>query len=127
MVSCFEVPFTAVAALVDAEKHFPPKTPKRWDLIAEYVRKSNEALKGSTPTVTAEPAMVLGNAAVTPTKFLFSNDHCKLLFAILNTTYKHLLGYADQQAAIIFSDPTFKPVILLPRKLTCCGRPVYIK
>jgi len=45
----------------------------------------------------AEPAVVLGNAAVTPTKFLFSNDHCKLLFAILNTT----------QAAIVFSDPTF--------------------
>ena len=75
--TCFLTTITSVAAIISAEKSFPPKTPKRWNLIAQFVRKSN-------PENSEEPQIVLGASSKPPTKFIYSADHCKQLFSILN-------------------------------------------
>lgn len=38
-MASFRASFLALAGLIDGEKHFPPKTPLRWKLIAQYVQK----------------------------------------------------------------------------------------
>lgn len=125
----FQVSFIEVVAVVEAEEHFPPKTPKRWHLIAEYTGKMNDALKEERGALFGEPTMLLGSAAST-VKFDCCAEHCKQLCAILSSSYKDVLRCAKQQASILFSDASlsaFKPVVLLPKKLNCCGHPVSIK
>ena len=51
---CFQVSFVEVVAVVEAEKHFPHKTPKRWSLIAEYTMKMNDAVKKERGVVCRE-------------------------------------------------------------------------
>ena len=126
---CFQVSFVEVVAVVEAEKHFPHKTPKRWLLIAEYTMKMNDALKKERCVVCGEPRMLLGSGART-VKFCCCAEHCKQLCAILMLSYNHVLKCADQQGSILFSDPllsAFKPVVLLPKKVICCGHSVSIK
>jgi len=144
MASCIEVSFTNVAALVNAEKHFPPRTPKRWNLIAEYVQKlsatqgsSTKCGPGSSETTqqsaakVKEATMVLGQAQRgNPTKFECSADHCKQLFKLLSSSYNEILSLAEDYETLIFSDPStsaFKPLILLPTVQSCCGNPICIK
>lgn len=146
MASCIEVSFTNVAALVNAEKHFPPRTPKRWNLIAEYVQQlsaaqgsstksgSQAGSSGTTQQSTAkvkEATMVLGQAQRgILTKFECSADHCKQLFKLLSSSYNKILSLAEDYKTIIFSDPStsaFKPLILLPTVQSCCGHPICIK
>lgn len=126
MSARFQVSFTSVAALIKAEKQFLQKTPKRWELIAEYVKKSTDV--GSMENA-HEPHMILGFSK-SLIEFHCSADHCKQLFYVLSASYKHILDYVDQLEEMLFSDSllaAFKPVILLPRILTCCGHPVSIK
>ena len=126
---CFQVSFVEVVAVVEAEKHFPHKTPKRWSLIAEYTMKMNDALKKERGVVCGEPTMLLGSGART-VKFCCCAEHCKQLCVILMSSYNHVLKCADQQGSILFSDPSlsaFKTVVLLPKKVICCGHSVSIK
>ena len=133
-----------MAAVVNAEKHFPPRTPKRWYLIAECVQKLSAAQgsskkcgsgsPGTTQQLAAkvkEATMVLGQEQRgIPTKFECSADHCKQLFKLLSSSYSEILSLAADYETIIFSDPStsaFKPLILLPTVESCCGRPIYIK
>ena len=146
MASCIEVCFTIVAALVSAEKHFPPRTPKRWHLIAEYVEKlsagqGNRSTQcdGQAGTVTTqrlavkmkEATMVLGQTQRrVPMKFECSTDHCKQLFKLLSSSYRELLSLTEDFETVIFSDPSasaFKPLILLPTVQSCCVHPICIK
>ena len=50
--------FVEEVAVVEAEKHFPHKTQKRWSLIAEYMMKMNHALKKERGVVCGEPTML---------------------------------------------------------------------
>ena len=141
MASCIEASFTDVAALVNAEKHFPPRIPKRWNLIAECVQKLRAAQSssnkcGASETATTqlkvkEATMVLGQAhRGGPMKFECSADHCKQLFKLLSSSYKEILSLAEDYQMTIFSDPSvsaFKPLILLPTVQSCCGHPICIK
>ena len=146
MASCIEVSFTNVAALVNAEKHFPPKTPKCWNLIAECVQKLSGAqgssakcgsgLSGTLTTQRSaakvkEATIILGQVQRgIPKKFNCSADHCKQLFKLLSSSYKDILSLAEDYETVIFSDPSasaFKPLILLPTVQSCCGHPISIK
>ena len=60
MLRSVKVSFVQTAALVHAEKHFPMKTPMRWQLIAKFVAKCVPVL--SKPLV---PLMVLGSSSAT--------------------------------------------------------------
>lgn len=95
-MACFQVGYTSVAALLNAEKHFPPKTPKRWSLIAEYVKKASEEVCGSGTVSAEEPIMILGSAKE-PTMFQYKADHCKQLFTVLNSRHSHILSFEDLQ------------------------------
>ena len=67
MMRAVSISFIETAALVYAEKHFPIKTPMRWQLIAEYVLKCIPALSGKSHeaglAAAPIPLMVLGNAS----------------------------------------------------------------
>ena len=106
MASCIEASFTDVAALVNAEKHLPPRTAKRWNPIAECVQKLSAAQSssnkcGASETATTqlkvkEATMVLGQAhRGGPMKFECSADHCKHLFKLLSSSYKEILSLAE--------------------------------
>ena len=71
-MASFEVDFTTLSALVSAEKHFPPRTPKRWKLVAEYVSKLQPKKPHTVSSVgpsIREPNMILGHSIRTPIKF----------------------------------------------------------
>ena len=129
------ISFVETAALVHAEKHFPMKTPMRWQLIAEYVLKCIPVLSGkpdaSPDTAAPIPLMVLGNASSsTIARFQPTSEMCRNAFSIISSSHPELLCYAQHQADVAFSDPSlspFKPIILLPHVLHCCQKPVYIK
>lgn len=126
MALAFEVSFTQLAALLNGERCFPVKTPKRWQLIAEYVQKavSDEEKTGNGAI------MVIGCSKKTTT-FQLTADHCKQLYSIVNASYKAMLNCTElQKDSILFTDPSdsaFKPIVLLPRTLSCCGHAVFIK
>lgn len=121
MSTSFEVGFCSVAALLNAERTFPAKTPKRWELISEYVLKSNNG---------ADPYMVLGSGKKCLV-FDSSAEHCKQLFIIISSQHDNMASFLKDQESIMFSDPSlhssFKPIIILPRILNCCGHPIVIK
>jgi hypothetical protein len=127
MFRSVKISFVQTAALVHAEKHFPLKTPLRWQLIAEFVAKCVPVESKATA-----PLLILGGiqSSAKPTEFQCSPNVCKNSFALISTYHPELLSYAQYQANIVFSDPSlsaFKPVVLLPHMLTCCGKPVYLK
>ena len=127
MFSAVNVTFVQVAALVYAENHFLARTPMRWVLIAEYVAKCMQELSTAN-----DPLMVLGiKSSAMPADFHCSSDVCKNTFALISSHHPELVSYAQHQATVIFSDPSrmsaFKPVVLLPHVLSCCGKPVYLK
>lgn len=79
------MPFTAVAVVVEAEKHFHPKTPKRWTLVMEYTKQMNDGEKGA---LSAEATVGL-SSAVTTAKFECYAEHCEVPFMILSSSYTH--------------------------------------
>ena len=104
MAAYLEVTFFNVTALVNAEKHFPPRTPRRWNLIAECAQKlsatchqCSHTLSDVSAAITNEATMVLGQSTQrgTPVKFECSADHCKQLFILLNSSYKEIVTIAD--------------------------------
>lgn len=135
MMRAVSISFIETAALVYAEKHFPIKTPMRWQLIAEYVLKCVPVLSKPVSleagaTTAPIPLLVLGRAnanSLTSTRFQCTPEMCRNVFTIISTSYPELLSYAHHQAEVAFSDPSFKPVVLLPNVLNCCGKPIYIK
>ena len=126
MFRSVKISFVQTAALVHAEKHFPLKTSLRWQLIAEFVAKCVPVVSKATA-----PLLILGiQSSAEPTEFQCTPDMCKNSFALISTNHSELLSYAQYQANVAFSDPSlsaFKPVVLLPHMLTCCGKPVYLK
>ena len=127
MFSAVKLTFVQAAALIYAENHFPARTPKRWGLIAEFVAKCMQELSTAN-----NPVMVLGiKSSAIPTNFQCSSDVCKNTFALISSHHPELVSYAQHQAQVIFSDPSrlsaFKPVVLLPHVLSCCGKPVYLR
>ena len=137
MTRAVSILFIETAALVYAEKHFPMKTPMRWQLIAEYVLKCIPVFSGKpvsrdevgSSTAPIVPLMVLGNAS-SSTRFQCTSEMCRNVFAIISSSHPELLCYAQHQAEVAFSDPSispFKPIMLLPHVLQCCGKPIYIK
>ena len=105
-------------------------------IIAEYVLKCIPVLSGKCEshevgpaTAPIAPLMVLGNAS-SSIRFQCTLEMCRSVFAIISSSYPELLCYAQHQAEVAFSDPSmspFKPIMLLPHVLQCCGKPVYIK
>ena len=136
MTHAVSISFIETAALVYAEKHFPMKTPVRWQLIAEYVLKCTPVLSGKPEshevgpaTAPIVPLMVLGNVS-SSIHFQCTSEMCRSVFAIISNSYPELLCYAQHQAEVAVSDPSmspFKPIILLPHVLQCGGKPVYIE
>ena len=126
---CFhQVSFVEVVAVVEAEKHFPHKTPKRWSLIAEYMMKMNDALKKERGVVCGEPTMLLGSGARTVT-FCCCAEHCKQLWCDSDVELQPCSEVCRSARINLCSDPSlsaFKPVVLLP-KVICCGHSVSIK
>ena len=99
MASCIEASFTNVAALVNAEKHFSPRTPKRWNLIVQKLSAASNKCSGASETVESDG----------------SNYGSKLL----SSSY---IEFSRRLA--VFSDPSvsaFKPLILLPTVQSCCA------
>lgn len=131
MIRTMKISFAETAALVHAEKHFPAKTPLRWHLIAEYVAKCVPALNSKQTELTNPPLMIIGiPSSSVQCLFQATPDMCKTAFGLLSTCHPQLLNYSKCQAEVAFSDPSlsaFKPIVLLPSILSCCGRPVLIR
>ena len=120
----FRISFVEVASVIQAVNHFPPSTPKRWNLISQFVRISS----GSCVVETL-PTMELGSGA-TAIAFDRTEEHCKEAYQLLQSCSPAIFQYARVQAEVLFEDAShsaFKPIILLPGKMECCGKKVYIR
>ena len=131
MMDSVKVTFNSVAALLNAEKHFPIKTPRRWQLVAEYVKKSCILVSdnGEKALQIDEPSMVVG-CSKSFVNFDYSAEHCKHLFNLISKSHKHMLSYQHGYESIVYVDHSlsaFKPLVLVPRILKCCGHAVTIK
>ena len=107
MMRAVSISFVETAALVHAEKHFPMKTPMRWQLIAEYVLKCIPVLSGklgASPDIAASiPLMVLGNASSSTTaRFQPTSEMCRNAFSIISSSHPELLCYAQHQASYFY-------------------------
>ncbi len=122
------ISFTETAALVYGEKHFPVKTPRRWHLIAEYVSKCTQTI--SQQGCTHTPVIFIGKEGLSPAvTFQSTAPLCKTAFEMISSLHQELLRYSQVQADSLFADPSmsaFKPVVLLPKILHCCDKPVYL-
>lgn len=85
MLRSVNISFVHTAALVHAEKHFPVKTPMRWQLIAEFVTKCVPVL-----SKVSVPLMALGSqsSATIPSEFQCTPDMCKNSFALISRIVK---------------------------------------
>lgn len=68
-----------VAALFNGEKCFPLKTPRRWQLVAEYVKKS---VLCDNDKECEDPVMIVGYSK-SSVEFDYSPEHCKELFHVI--------------------------------------------
>ncbi len=118
-----QLTFTRLTSLVYAFKHFPEYTPKRWELVSQFVRRCEGDSSDTDPFVT------IGNGG-TMTTFEATAHCCRLACRILVEKHPHLLSYAQEQASILFADKDrtpFKPIVLLPGRTQCCGRKIIIR
>ena len=119
--------FTSVTAVIFAHKLFPDKTPQRYKLIAEFVKKTID-------NDSEHPLYIcVGEATQTdhPQDFACNPVYCKLLFSLLEKYHPSILNYHEIQETLSFSDPSrssFKPIVLLPPncKKSCCGKTISI-
>ncbi len=126
MSSCrMQLPFTLLTSLVYAFKHFPECTPKRWELVAEYLRRYSETSECSSE----DPMIEIGDGRKL-TDFEATAHCCRLACRVLVEKHHHLLSYAEEQAEILYTDKgrtSFKPIVMLPGRMECCGHKVIIR
>ena len=118
----YKVTFLQLTALVRAYKHFPSIVPKRWHLVSQFVAKCSENFSEHSPIMLES---VLPNLP-----FDGSPNHCRKVCRDLEVHQPRLLFAADQQAQILFPDPStnaFKLIVLLPPVDVCCGRKLLIR
>ncbi len=119
-----QLTFTRLTSLVCAYKHFPESTPKRWELVAEFVRRC----VGDTSD--EDPLISIGNAGGNSTEFEPTAHCCRLACRVLVQNHPHLFSYFEKQANALFADKgrtSYKPIVLLPGQLECCGRKIMIR
>ena len=129
MLRSIKLTFSALSAIIYAEKHFPERTPRRWQLIADLVKKASvyEQAESSSKTATAYITIGEGNTII---DFDYSYIHCKTSHGLLTAYHPDLIDFYEKQSTIIFSDPTrcpFKPLILLPPVQSCCDKSLCVR
>ena len=116
------------AILVDHEEfnsllfgvgHFPEGTRNRFELVAEFVRSQTREINTATPSV------CLGGSDRKDGKHLHLTEktNCRTVFKVLHAKYLSLLQ-RDMNSRLFKKSgrSSFKPVILLPTKMQCCGK-----
>lgn len=98
---------------------FPEGTPNRFELVAEFVRSQTREINTATPSV------CLGGSDRKDGKHLHLTDktNCRTVFKVLQAKYPSLLQW-DLNSRLFKKSgrSAFKPVILLPTKMQCCGK-----
>jgi len=110
-------------ALVHAVDSFPPNTPKRWSLVSQLVCLGTNV----TSSLTVEVGAGGGSSC---TIFDGSEDHCKGLYLTLLQNSPDIFQHRQQLTEQLFQDGTksaFKPLVLLPGQMECCGRKVHLR
>ena len=116
--------FSQLKSLVFALEHFPEKTPLRWSLIAKYVGESKFDDK-----IKIRIGGTLKPKSGEAEKFNPTPDQCKTVSQWLTKNHPELLeSYDEREPFFKWSEKdAFKPIVLLPRKLTCCGSSINIR
>ena len=116
--------FSQLKSLAFALEHFPEKTPLRWTLIAKYVSESK--FKDKTKIrIGGSLKSKSGDAE----EFNPTPEECKTVSQWLTKNYPELLeSYDESEPFYKWSEKdAFKPIVLLPSKLTCCGCSITIR
>ena len=116
--------FSQLKSLLFGLEHFPEKTPLRWPLIAKYVSevKSQDKTKirigGSLKPKSGDAE-----------EFRNTPEECKTVAQWLTKNYPTLLESVDETEPFFNGSEkdAFKPIVLLPLKLSCCGSCVTIR
>ena len=117
--------FSELQSLVFGLDHFPEKTLLRWSLIAKYVRErtvednTKIRISGSLTKSKSEEVEEFNSTA----------EDCKTVSQWLTQNYPELLESYDEMEPFYKSPEkdAFKPIVLLPGKLTCCGSNITIR
>ena len=96
--------FLQTVVLVYGEKHFPAKTPRRWHLIAEFVGKFTSEVPHN---VAVSICIGAQDDSETVVPFQSSADLCRLSFGLIASNHPQLLSFAECQASILLSDPSY--------------------
>ena len=116
--------FSQLKSLLFALEHFPEKTPLRWSLIAKYVSESKVEDKtkirigGSLKSKSGEEE-----------EFNPTPEECKTVSQWLTKNHPQLLESFDESEPFFkwSEKDAFKPIVLLPSKLKCCGSSITIR
>lgn len=104
---------------------FPESTPKRWELVADFVCHSELDRSFLGPEVT------VGNDGTGKlSKFEATANCCRLAYRILLEKHPQLLSITEQLTRVLYTDRNrtpFKPIVLLPRKMYCCEKKLIIR
>lgn len=116
--------FSQLKSLLFALEHFPEKTPLRWSLIAKYVSeskvedKTNIRIGGSLKSKSGEVE-----------EFNPTPEECKTVSQWLTKNHPQLIESFDESEPFFkwSEKDAFKPIVLLPSKLKCCGSSITIR
>ena len=112
-----QLSFSQLTSLLYAFKHFPESTLKRWELVADFVHRSE--MDGS-----------FFGQEVTVGKFEATANCCRLAYRILLVKHHQLLSITEQLTRVLYTDRNripFKQIVLLPGKMYCCETKLIIK
>lgn len=115
------VPFADVSLLCMAAKHFPERTPKRWNLITTLVSDCTEGK--DSPEVT-----LLDKGK---NRYSQSADDFKRVYEIIGSSFPCMLEAAEDkllhQLGTYSDTSALKQLILMPSVKECCGAPTVIR
>ena len=104
--------------------HFQPKVPKRWEMVAEFIR--SQPIISGTATLKVP---LSGYESTSKQKHYSLKDgkNCKTVHKLLEERYPHILQNIDSNCLFKNNEKTpFKPIIFLPYQTSCCDKAIKI-
>ena len=118
------ISYLELKALTYAVKHFPERTPKRWELIATFVSEATLDKEDVSPPLQLSKR---GGPTFSPVP-----SDCQKAHEILLCDYPAVLEQTDfSDFEVLYQHPqkdAFKPLVLMPAGVSsCCGMPTLVR
>ena len=118
------ITYLELKALTYAVKHFPERTPKRWELIATFVSEATLYREDVSPLLQLSKR---GGPTFSPVP-----SDCQKAHEILLCNYPAVLEHIDfSEFDALYQHPqkdAFKPLVLMPAGVDrCCGMPTLVR